>query len=88
LKNQYERLGNLEDLDAVFFNAQEAVNLLSERHPDRPYQLSTLAACFCQCNEIKGDLKDLDAAVQYGQEAVDLTPKASGRSQRMFEYAL
>ncbi|KAJ7221807.1 CHAT domain-containing protein [Mycena rebaudengoi] len=87
LTNQYQRSGEVKDLEAALQNKLATVEQTPEGHPDLAGRLQSLAVSFTDRYRRSGDVKDLEAALQYNQAAVEQTPKGhpdlAGRLQSL-----
>ncbi|KAJ7687922.1 CHAT domain-containing protein [Mycena rosella] len=73
LGDRYQRLGDLEDLEAALKMEQEAVDLTPSEHPERAARLRSLAISFTERYQRSGNMSDLEAALQRKKEVIDLT---------------
>ncbi|KAJ7291497.1 CHAT domain-containing protein [Mycena rebaudengoi] len=75
LRQRYERLGDVKDLEAAVRNGQAVVEQTPEGHPGLAKHLNSLAVLFQYQYQRSGDVKDLNAAVQNDQAAVAHVPE-------------
>jgi len=75
LSRQYERTGNLQDLEAAIGLSEEAVEATPGDHPDRAVLLSSLGNGLSSRYRRTGNLQDLEAAIGLSEAAVDVTPE-------------
>ncbi|KAJ7192873.1 CHAT domain-containing protein [Mycena pura] len=75
LHDRFQRLGDLQDLEAALQKFQGAVELTPKGHPDLPQLMQHLGTGLHDRFQRLGDLQDLEAALQKFEEAVELSPK-------------
>ncbi|KAJ6631910.1 hypothetical protein B0H10DRAFT_1901477 [Mycena sp. CBHHK59/15] len=71
--DQYNMLGDLNNLEAALQNSQAAVSLMPQTHSDLPECLSGLSLAFLNRYQRLGNMEDLEAALKNDQLAVNLT---------------
>ena len=74
LARRFERIGELDDLEAAIQACREAVDIITPEHPDRAAYLNTLGGALRMRFERTRELADLNAAIRASSEAVDATP--------------
>ncbi|KAF7344745.1 hypothetical protein MVEN_01635200 [Mycena venus] len=72
LREQYQKLGELTDLEAGLKMYQGALDLTPEGSPDRAGRLLNLGKSLRDRYRKLGALKDLEGALERKQDAVDL----------------
>jgi tetratricopeptide (TPR) repeat protein len=65
----------VEDLDRAITVTRQALDAISQDHPDRPLVLSVLAGALSTRFNRTGNLEDLDQAIEHDQEAINGTPQ-------------
>ena len=71
---QYNKFGNLEDLEAALYHSQNAVDLTPDSDSKKAIHLQSLSISLSDRYNRLGDLRDLEAALHNDQKAVELTP--------------
>ncbi|KAN0078521.1 CHAT domain containing protein [Elaphomyces granulatus] len=74
LRRQYERTGDVKDLEEAIQTARQAVESMPADHPDRTAFLDILGNQLLSRYERTGEVKDLEEAIQIARQAVELTP--------------
>jgi tetratricopeptide (TPR) repeat protein len=74
LANRFKRLGNLADIDDATAQAQAAVHLIPDGHPNKLGYLNNLGNSLMSRFERFGNLADLDGAIAQYQAALHLIP--------------
>ena len=77
LRERFERLGSLADLEKALDLFQQAVELIPEGNPDRPMCLNNWGVALHEHFERLGSLTDLEKALDLFQQAVELIPEGS-----------
>ena len=72
---RYDRLGNLQDLEAAIARFEAAVESIPEDHPKRALVLANLAAPLSDRYKRLGNVQDLEAAITLVEAAVGAIPE-------------
>jgi len=71
----YKRTGNLEDIEQAIAYYEQALELASEDHPDRPVLLGNLGDTLLLFGRRAGDRGALEQAIDYYNQILDLIPE-------------
>jgi tetratricopeptide (TPR) repeat protein len=74
LLGRFERYGDLSDINKSVLICEDAVQLTSDGHPEKPSSLSNLGHSLLHRFEQLGDLSDINKSVMMYEGAVQLTP--------------
>ncbi|CAG8320463.1 unnamed protein product [Penicillium salamii] len=74
MSSRYERIGNIDDLEAAISRVQDAIQATPLDHPNRAGCLNNLSHHLSSRYERTGNLNDLEAAISRAQDAVKATP--------------
>ncbi|KZV60225.1 hypothetical protein PENSPDRAFT_760127 [Peniophora sp. CONT] len=74
LQSRFERVGELEDLEAAILVRRRAVDLTPDGHPNKPHYMNNLGGALRIRFQRVGQLTDLEAAISVQRRAVELMP--------------
>lgn len=67
LSSRYDRIGNLDDLEAAIGHAHDAVAATPRGHPDRAARLNNLSNRLSSRYDLTSSLDDLEAAIWFAR---------------------